>query len=215
LNYGKDNLPNEYDSIHPERKNFADLFGPGNVPGLLTEGDMSAIKELSRMLPDSGLLVEIGCFLGKSSVEWARNLKDQNKNYKILCVDSFNSPDEILQDLLIKADFVVPPNAKSQIEMFKHYTSDYPNIKPIKAFFNQSFVFPAKANLIFEDSTHTQEYLSYALPFWWNHLDTGGILSGHDYGQDVQVAVDLFVALNDFELNTFDNSSIWWIKKHA
>ena len=191
------------------------MFGPGDVPGLLTEGDMSAIAELSRMLPQSGLLVEIGCFLGKSSVEWARSLKDQGKNYKILCIDSFNSPEEILQDLLIQADFDVPQNARTQIEMFRHYTSDYPNIKPIKAFFNQSFVFPAKANLIFEDSTHTQEYLSYALPFWWKHLDTGGILCGHDYGNEVQVAVDLFVVFNDLELNTFDNSSIWWIKKHA
>jgi hypothetical protein len=201
--------------MHPERKNFADLFGPGNVPGLLTEGDMRAIGKLSTMLPNSGLLVEVGCFLGKSSVEWARNLRALEKNYKILCIDSFNSPEEILQDLLIKADFVVPQNARSQIELFRHYTSDYSDIKPIKAFFNRSFVFPAKANLVFEDSTHTQEYLSYALPFWWNHLETGGILSGHDYNEDVQVAVDLFVALNDLELNTFDDSSIWWIKKHA
>jgi hypothetical protein len=209
-------LPKNFDRVHPERKNFADLFGPGDVPGLLTEGDMSAIRELCAMLPNSGLLVEIGCFLGKSSVEWARNLVTQEKNYKILCIDSFNSPEDILRDLLITANFVLPSHANTQLEMFKHYTADYPNIKPIQAFFNQSFVFPANANLVFEDSTHTQDYLAYALPFWWQHIDTGGILSGHDYlMNEVQVAVDLFAALNNLEVNTFDNSSIWYIKKHA
>lgn len=167
------------------------------------------------MLPKSGLLVEIGCFLGKSSVEWARNIEEQGKKYKILCIDSFNSPKEILQDLLIEADFVPPEHAKSQLEIFRHYTIDYPNIKPIKTFFNQSFIFPAKATLVFEDSTHTQDYLTYALPFWWRHIDTGGILCGHDYGDEVQAAVDLFSALNDLEVNTFDNSSIWYIKKYA
>ena len=207
---------NDHDRVHPERKNFADLFGPGDVPGLLTEGDMSAIQELCTMLPNSGLLVEIGCFLGKSSVKWAHNLDTQGKNYKILCIDSFNSPKEILRDLLITADFVLPSQASTQLEMFKHYTADYPNIKPIQAFFNRSFVFPAKATLVFEDSTHTQDYLAYALPFWWQHIDAGGILSGHDYlMNEVQVAVDLFAALNNLEVNTFDNSSIWYIKKHA
>lgn len=201
--------------IHPERKNFASLFGPGDVPGLLTDGDMMAIRELSTMLPESGLLVEIGCFLGKSSVEWARNINEQGKKYKIICIDSFNSPEEILQDLLIEADFVPPKHAKSQLEMFRYYTIDYPNIKPIKTFFNQSFIFPAKPTLVFEDSTHTQAYLTYALPFWWRHIDTGGILCGHDYGGEVQTAVDLFSALNDLEVETFDNSSIWYIKKYA
>ncbi len=209
-------MPKNFDRVHPERENFPDLFGPGDVPGLLTDGDMSAIRELCAMLPNSGLLVEIGCFLGKSSVEWARNLVIQKKNYKILCIDSFNSPEDILRDLLIKADFVLPSHANTQLEMFKHYTADYPNIKPIQAFFNQSFVFPANANLVFTDSTHTQDYLAYALPFWWQHIDTGGILSGHDYVMnEVQVAVDLFAALNDLEVNTFDNSSIWYIKKYA
>lgn len=98
--------------------------------------------------------------------------------------------------------------------MFKYYTQTYPNIKPVKAFFNRTFDFPAMADLIFEDSMHTLEYLNYALPFWWNHVKSGGILAGHDYGNEVATAVDIFAGLNNFTVNFFDNSSIWYIEKN-
>jgi hypothetical protein len=86
---------------------------------------------------------------------------------------------------------------------------------PVTAFFDADFVFPSKTNLVFEDSTHEQKYLSYALPFWWDTTCAGGILSGHDYTmRAVQHAVDLFAALNKLTVKTFDQSSIWYIEKN-
>jgi len=197
------------DYIKPKFEDFALLFGPGDVPGYLTDGDIFAIECLSKKLPPSGTIVEIGSFLGKSSVEWAKNLP----NHKIICIDSFNSPIDILNRLLISSDFVMPVGPKNNIELFKHYTKNYSNIKPITAFFNKNFIFPATVDLVFEDSTHSLEYLSYALPFWWDHINKGGILSGHDYAEEVAAAVDIFAALNDLQVNTINNSSIWWIEK--
>ena len=198
---------------HPQRNDFAELFGPGDVPGYLTSGDIDAICQLSKKLPsNNGILIEVGAFLGKSATEWAKNL---NEDYNIICIDSFNSPKEVLDDLLIHADFVVPENCPTQLDMFRHYTSKYSAITPVTAFFNADFVFPAKADLVFEDSTHEQKYLSYALPFWWNSIRIGGILSGHDYTlRPVQQAVDLFAALNKLTVKTFDQSSIWYIEKN-
>lgn len=204
----------DYDKIHPQRKDFAPLFGPGKVPGYLSDGDMStAIPYLCGRAPDQGLMVEVGSFLGKSAVEWARNFQHVGKPYKILCIDSFNSPIPVLHDLLQEADFEIPNLVWDQLELFKHYTSGHVNIKPIKTFFDDKFVFPARAQVIFEDSTHTQKYLAKALPFWWQVLTDGGILAGHDYAYEVRAAVDLFAALNDLEVHTFANSSIWYIEK--
>ena len=67
---------------------------------------------------------------------------------------------------------------------------------------------------MFEDSEHTQKALSHALPFWWGKIQSGGILSGHDYTMhEVQVSVDLFAIFNDLEVKTFPNSSVWYIEK--
>lgn len=204
------------DNIHPQRKDFENLFGPGPVPGYLNGGDIDiAIPALCKMMPAEGVMVEIGSFLGKSSVEWAKNFQQLDKKFKILCIDSFNSPREILHDLMHEAGCPVPDPEGDQLDLFKFYTAKYPNIKPIKTFFDDKFVFPARVNLVFEDSTHTQKYLANALPFWWDKIHPGGVLAGHDYWIDeVKAAVDLFAALHDLEVKLFDNnSSIWYIEK--
>lgn len=195
------------------RKNYANLFGSGDVPGMLTEPDMYAIEQLVKKLPNNGIIVEVGTFLGKSAVEWASNTKKQNKNYKIICIDSFTSPIEILQDLLVTADFVVP-DSDSHIEMFRHYTKHCSNIVPLEAFFNEDFEFNQQVDLLFEDSDHTQRTLNHALPFWWSRIKEGGILSGHDYSlRTVKTAVDTFAVLNNLEVKLFPNSSVWYIEK--
>jgi predicted O-methyltransferase YrrM len=122
------------------RRDFPPLFGPGDVPGYLSEEDMQAIGELVTMIPPTGILVEVGTFLGKSAVEWAKNIQQQHKDYKIICIDSFNSPIEILQDLLQEEEFTIP-DADSQLTMFKHYTKSFSNVQALEAFFNKDFVF--------------------------------------------------------------------------
>lgn len=194
------------------KADFEPLFGPGDVPGLLTDGDMLAIRELAKKLPNSGTFVEIGAFLGKSAVEWAKNFKDFNKDYAIISIDSFNSPIEILKELLIEADFDLPPG-NSQLEWFKHYTKNFKNIRPLEVFFNKDYVFDISLAGVFEDSDHSQAALVHALPYWWSRIQPGGILSGHDYNDEVKLAVDQFALLNNLEINTFESSSIWYIEK--
>lgn len=189
---------------------FPPIFGSGDVPGYLSEGDIDAIKYLSDLLPDSGMVVEIGSFVGKSSVEWAKNL--QNKNYEIVCIDSFNTNIEFLKLLITDADFDEPPG-NTQLEVFQHYTAHYQNIKPLELFFNNNFAGEKNLKLVFEDSDHSFDAVSKALPFWYDKLDKGGILCGHDYEDDVKAAVDLFVLQHNLELHTFTYSSIWYIFK--
>lgn len=200
----------------PLRSSYVELFGSGDVPGYLTEGDMSAIEQLVDKIPNAGTIVEIGSFLGKSAVEWAKNTHKKNKNYKIICIDSFNSQVDILEDLLKVADFDIP-KLDSHLEMFYHYTSPYKNIVPLETFFDENFQFDLNVDLVFEDSDHTQKTLSHALPFWWQRLNNGGILSGHDYSvREVKTSVDLFALSNNLTVKKFPDSSIWYIEKqHA
>lgn len=200
---------------HPQQKDFAPLFGSGDVPGYLSDGDMNtAIPFVANLLPDSGIFVEIGCFLGKSTVEWAKNFIKQDKKYRICSIDSFNSPPQVLINLLITAEFDIPDNCECQLDYFRHYTQEYDFVHPVVGFFNKSFCFPGQVAGVFEDSDHSMPYLTHALPFWWERLQPGGILSGHDYGNEVRTAVDIFAAVNGVKVHTFDRgSSMWYIKK--
>lgn len=202
---------------HPQEKDFEPLCGSGDVPGLLTDGDMHiGMPAVVDLLPDSGLFVEVGCFLGKSTVEWAKNFQKQNKQYRICSIDSFNSPPQVLINLLIKAEFDIPADCEHQLDYFRHYTRDYDFVYPVTGFFGESFCFPGPVAGVFEDSTHTLPYLTHALPFWWERIQPGGILSGHDYSAEVQTAVDIFAAVNGVKMHTFHQdtrSSIWYIKK--
>ena len=195
------------------KSDFAPLFGPGDVPGLLTDGDILAIHEVAKKLPNSGTFVEIGSFLGKSTVEWAKNFQEQEKNYLIIAIDSFNSPINILQELLVEAEFDIPVG-NSQLELFKHYTKNFKTIRPLEVFFNKDYIFDTELAGVFEDSDHSQAALQHALPYWWAKIIPGGILSGHDYADEVKLAVDQFALSHNLEVNTFKSSSIWYIEKN-
>lgn len=52
-----------------------------------------------------------------------------------------------------------------------------------------------KADFIYLDGNHTYEYLKKEIPLYWNKLNHGGILAGHDIGlPEVARAVSEFVA---------------------
>jgi hypothetical protein len=206
---------NFIDHSQPVFEHFAPLYGPGDVPGYLSQGSIEVIESLCDQLPDSGVLVEVGSFLGKSAVEFAKNFDKQNKDYTILCIDSFNSPIEILRKLLQDADFVIPDGVSDNLSMFKHYTKNYKNIFPIVGFFNETFDFPGKVQMVYDDSTHAMSYMNHALPFWWEHIVDGGMLAGHNYTATVRTAVDIFAALKRLPVDTFSNkqSTVWCVRK--
>jgi len=190
------------------------LVGSGTVPGWLSESDALVIEHLCNLLPPSGVVVEVGSFLGKSGTEWAKNFRKLNKEYEIICMDHFYIPIKEIHRLLNDADYKIPPG-ENQYELFKHYTKDYPNIKPLQAMFDQKFNFFKKVNLVFEDSDHEIKTLNHALPFWWERLLPGGILAGHDWDlPDVRQVVSTFAICNRVEVQQIHASNIWFIQKN-
>lgn len=196
------------------RRHFFPLFGPGNVPGMCSEEDIKAFVELAKKLPKSGILVELGPLFGKSTVEWAKNLKKLNKDYKIIAIDSFNTRIDIIHELLTEAEFDVPPG-ENHLEVFKHYTKDFPNIHPLEVLWTTESILNMKVTAVFEDLTATSKADSNLLQYWWDKIEPGGMLCGKQYpsSADVKFAVDQFVLLNDCKLETFKGSSAWCVEK--
>jgi hypothetical protein len=207
------NLVLDY-QVHSHRRHFLSLFGPGDVPGMTSDGDMLAIAEVAKQLPDSGIFVEMGPLFGKSTVEWARNLKELKKDYKIIAIDSFNTRIDIIHDLLTEAEFDLPPG-NNQLEVFKHYTRDYSNVHPLEVLWTTDSIFDIKVSGVFEDLTSTSKADPKLLQYWWNRILPGGILCGKNYTTpEVKFAVDQFALINDYEIQTFEDSTIWRITKN-
>jgi predicted O-methyltransferase YrrM len=212
FDYNQKQVQLDYE-VYSHRRHFYSLFGPGNVPGMTSEGDILAIAELAKQLPDSGIFVEMGPLFGKSTVEWARNLKELDKDYKIIAIDSFNTRIDIIHDLLTEAEFDIPPG-DNQVEVFRHYTREYPNVHPLEVLWTTNSVFDVKVNGVFEDLTSTSKADPALLQYWWDRILPGGILCGKNYSTpEVKFAVDQFALLKDREIQTFKDSSIWRIIK--
>jgi predicted O-methyltransferase YrrM len=195
-------------------RHFTSLFGPGDVPGLCSEGDIQAIAELAKRLPAAGTFVELGPLFGKSTVEWARNLRNLNKDYKIIAIDSYNTPLDIIKALLDEAEFDIPPG-NNQLEIFKHYTRDYDNIRPLEMLWTLDYNFDMKVAGVFEDMTSTSKAEPGLLDYWWDRIQPGGMLCGKNYGNPIVVkyAVDQLALKHDCEVELFDNSTVWCIIK--
>ena len=55
-----------------------------NIPGQLHIEEMHAIELLARLVPENGVIVEVGSLLGCSSWIWANNA---HPSVKVFCID--------------------------------------------------------------------------------------------------------------------------------
>jgi hypothetical protein len=117
-------------------------------------------------------------------------------------------------DGLLIREAVLPHH--SQESLFVQFTRAYPNISYTKMPFSTSFQWGQRLHCVFEDSDHARATLAQALPFWWDKLEPGGILCGHDYHPDhadVIAEVDAFSRRLSATVTTYRDSSIWSIRK--
>ena len=66
---------------------------------------------------------------------------------------------------------------------------------------------------VFIDANHDYEYIKENLEIWSKKVKSGGIISGHDYGnkwKGIKKAVDEFVPSDKLHIENF---YIWWYKK--
>lgn len=111
------------------------------------------------MLPDEGFLLEIGCFLGKSTVCWAETFEKYQKKWHIHTVDAFSG---IVHPSLYTKDpdfiehmlpFVM--SAEEQMEQFLENIQGWDNITWEKRWIATQYTPPEKPTAMFYDGDHT------------------------------------------------------------
>ena len=137
-----------------------------NIRSMSKEWDF---HELVEMLPQSGFLLEVGSFLGKSAVCWAKTFEDQNKVWDIHTVDmflgitdprkmsdmQFNSEDERKSFIHYMDQFVM--SGEEQLKEFQENISGWENITWQKKYVDGNYVPPKKPDAMFYDGGHTYD----------------------------------------------------------
>lgn len=185
---------------------------PGSYPGLTSDRDIEVIAEIMHWLPKGNEpVVEIGMFLGKSTMEIA-------KHRDVYSVDYFQMPASLLLQKIDKAGIHVNDivrNAKSQRDMVTELTRGVDNIHIIVDTFDDYFKWEyGPIACAFEDSDHREPTMRLFFEYWWPRIIPGGVICGHDYHMPaVQKVVLEYAEKLTLTVKHFEDSNMWAIRK--
>lgn len=152
-----------------------ELFG---VQGFLTPGDVSFLFNLATELPPGGKYLEVGSWMGLSSIIFANGLlANLNLNARIYCVDTWEGSPEH-QDLSQVKE-------RQLFEIFQHNINESQMDCLIEAVRGHSTDVAGdwsgpKLDIIFLDGDHSAEGCYQDLRNWLPHLASHGRMLGHD-----------------------------------
>ena len=152
---------------------------------LMGRRERDHLWDLAQSIPDKGLAIEIGTWLGSSAFILAEVCKQ--KNARLICIDLFN------YDLHGQSEWKgVDPELMSRVF---HNLKDY----PIHYFTGESqkivkYLQNNIADFIFIDGDHHLPGVKIDIESYWDKLKTGGLYCGHDYDSlEIKEAVDNFL----------------------
>jgi len=155
----------------------------------------------------SDIVVEVGCWKGKGSEQFAKGIERWNPETKLYCVDLFSQeyfssvPDVYpgIKSVDIKTIF------DERMKIYPHNTMIMGSLVAATEFKDESIGF------ILIDADHSYGSVKADIEAWWPKIKIGGVMCGHDYDKPhtpgVKKAVD----------EKFDSveliSSIWKVVK--
>jgi Methyltransferase domain len=197
-------------------------FFSHRYPVMMPEIDVDALIVLAREIKPAGIAVEIGSRLGGSAKIIAEHAPQL---YRLYCFEyewqdkdgfdgNFGMTDTAMDEM---ATYHNVDRTQSCYQYAKALLATHDNVQlmPMGSPYDVSWWWSDPVDFVFEDSSHANPQLHDNIEFWWEHLTSGGIMSGHDYGNrtwpDVAYEVNNFADKRGVKLRT--RGSIWWIYK--
>ena len=161
---------------------------------------------------DNQTILEIGCFLGKSSMYLAQKIKKSEKNIKLYCVDLFTIRNDYPSDKTLRNQ-LVNQFGMDLLPQFKNHIKNIgveDIVVPIKMNSHDALDKFKKENIkfdyIFIDGGHNYNIVKLDIIKSLKILNKNGIIAGDDYitSKDVKKAVDEI-----FENSVKINKNVW------
>lgn len=188
-----------------------------NVLGWMTNQELSVLNKISKLIPDDGVIVEVGSMFGRSACVWASS----KPLGKIYCIDIFYEKYDVTHniptEICLEHSFPLNGQSFNILEEFQKNTKNFPNINMIRGCSPFVKYDGPPIDLFFLDASHTNpndwENIEYFLPL----IKDGGIISGHDYipdvFPDVVENVKRLEKMFNTEVTLYTNTSIWSFHK--
>lgn len=190
-----------------EEKNVTiDVSRAMTVPGWMGDTELEWLAEQASRCKT---IVEVGCWMGRSTVAMAENMP---KDAKLYAVDHWKGSEELQEELRDKPSdwlwlefnrnvcgLAVFPYCGESATAAKFFTEEY----------------AVKFDMIFIDASHDYLNVCRDILAWKPLLSPSGILSGHDYRPSypgvIQAVNELLPSFRLVEPT--DRCAIWWWKQ--
>jgi hypothetical protein len=146
-----------------------------SIPGQMTDNELARVAYLASQVPPNGIIVEVGCLYGLSSWHIAQHCQP---GVTLFCIDPWERVSWIVS--LVEQPMNAPEFGRKAFEMF---TSDCRNIVMVQGFSpSVAKGWNVPIDMYVEDAVHTNPELAENISFWSSKIKSGGIVCGHDYG---------------------------------
>lgn len=162
-------------------------------------GDL--LDELFAKLPPNPLVVELGTYLGCSTIYMADKLPEGSRLYT---VDMFEKYGKHQKFFPVTMDNFKQCGVRDKIRVLS-----------CRSWEAAGFFDDKEVDLVWVDASHEFVGAKADLDAWWAKVKPGGFLAGHDYSEPgVQLAVDRFCFAASKTVNVWnpDGWKSWWIQ---
>lgn len=142
-------------------------------------------------LPENAIIVELGCWRGKSSSFLAVEVMKANKNFKLHFVDTWGGSPEHYEDQKLVDEI-------NEDKIYNEFISNLSRVDTPYTIHRMTSLEAAKhfenntVDFVFFDTNHSYGYVTKELKAWFPKVKKLGVMAGHDYRTGVRVAVDNF-----------------------
>lgn len=184
-----------------------------SIPGFTSERELDIIYEWAKMVPENGVILEIGSFFGRSAIALAEGAPSA----KVYCIDLFDTfvNTEFTSDHP-GGDFWQIGKTYNKVTEFAEFTKGY-NIIPLKLPANRK-VYPYEnedIDLLFLDGSHKNPSDMLYLTYFKEFLKKDALICGHDYADEYP---DVIRNVKNLEKNYktkatfYEGCSLWSIR---
>jgi hypothetical protein len=173
----------------------------------MTDNELARLAYLASQVPPGGIIVEVGCLYGLSSWHIAQHCQP---GVTLFCVDPWERVPWIIG--IVEGPLQAPEFGRKAFETF---TADCDNIVMVQGFSpDVAKGWNVPIDMYVEDAVHTNPELGQNMSFWSTKVKSGGIVCGHDYGDqypDVAQEAQKLARQYDSSIELID--TFWSIKK--
>ena len=162
-----------------------------------TAEELVLLNKFARNISNRGILVEIGSYLGASSLVLSR----ANKKNTLYCIDTWNN------DAMSEGKW-------DTMNSFMHNTRHCKNIVPLRMWSTEAInKIPEYFDMIFVDGDHSYDGVKKDIDLYFPRLKSGGIITMHDSGwaEGVQRVIKEDIRPNVSEEGELPN--LYWGRK--